>query len=187
MKRYFNQVDDYRTNLYVVDYTQYSKKGEHKRGVEFSVRRPNDIEGLEIINHSRVEFESVNFELNPLLNDNGHLIRQCECMCSAKKSDNAKGWLMLVELKYCKTRNDGTNFRSAFKQIHSVHKYLKDHNILSNHRVYYIISLPISHHRAPFEHFKYNQWQLHQLKRRTGIILRGTNRVEIRDREHLRV
>lgn len=186
MNRYFVNNEQHTGDLFVVDYTEQTKNTSNKRGVEFHLQLPVDIKGLAIINRNCVKFTAVNLEKNSLLDDMNCKISQCECLCAADKTDGEKGWLLLAELKYGLEKNNNSNLKQAYKQIESVHKYLIDKGILSNHRIYYIVSLPNSDN-APFERFKYTPAELTELKRRTGVTFRGVNIVEIRDTKRLKV
>lgn len=187
MNRHFSNVDIFNDELFVVDYTEKTKNTKKKRGVEFQQSRPSDIEGLHIINCNGVEFFAVNFEKNVLTDLLGNNITQCECLCAAKKQDARKGWLLFIELKYCLFNNAVSNFNTAYTQIKSTHQYLLDNKkIPSNYRIYYVISLP-NQNNTPFENFKFNPTELAEIKRNTGVTIRGTNAITIRDSIRLKV
>ena len=187
MNRYFRHITFHSSHLYIVDYTEQTKNTANKKGVELLTVKPTDIKGLELLNNNSIAFEAINFEENTLMDSSGLVIPQCECMCAAHKSDDGKGWLLLTELKYGLSKNDKSNFQKAYHQIESTHQYLIDNSILSNHNVYYIISLPTSTSRSPFEHFMHTPAKLAEIKREKGITVRGTNKIEIRDEKRLKV
>jgi hypothetical protein len=187
MNRYFRHTTSHNSHLYIVDYTEQTKNTPTKKGVEVHTTKPTDIKGLEVLNNNSIVFEAVNLEKNIVKDSAGLVIKQCECMCAAKKRDDEKGWLLLSELKYGLSKNDKSNFQKAYHQIERAHQYLIDKGILSNHNVYYIISLPISINRSPFENFMYTSNELSKLKREKKIIVRGVNKIEVRDKKRLKV
>ncbi len=187
MNKFFSKVNKHSQDLYIADFTQ---KTQSKRRVELLSIKTHDIDVLHISNPKSIPFESVNFEENNLLDYNGQKISQCECMCSAylKTKTKKKKWIALFELKYCTFKNARSNTQTAYNQLKTTFDYLKAQGIitLQFYHPYLIISLP-QQNNTPFENFIFTQTELSNLKREEKIIVRGVNRIEIRDNYSLKV
>ena len=58
-------------------------------------------------NPNKVKFVVVNNEKNPAVftREDGTRVSNCECIVHTNRHDNRKGWMVFLELKYCKPKN----------------------------------------------------------------------------------
>lgn len=191
MNDLFLHISRFSSDLYIADYTEYSKTNEAPSvGVCMSVVKP-PIEAFYLKNKNEITFDTINFEENKSVfrNKSGRTVQQCECMCLSSKAKN-KGWLFLLELKYCREKNVATNAKYALEQLEHTYFFLRDEkNIIdrAKHRVYWIISVPDHSNKAPFDAFILSQEQKLDYKLNLGIIILGENEVEILNEGYIRV
>ena len=94
MNSLFSHINSFSSDLYIVDYTEYSKTHNTPfMGVTISDVKPDLIEAFYLKNKHGVFFDAINFEENKaaLRNKDGKVVKQCECMCVSSKAKN-KGY-----------------------------------------------------------------------------------------------
>lgn len=191
MNSLFSHINSFSSDLYIVDYTEYSKTHNTPfMGVTISDVKPDLIEAFYLKNKHGVFFDAINFEENKaaLRNKDGKVVKQCECMCVSSRAKN-KGWLFLLELKYCLKKNVAINTNNALKQLEDTHLFFKDEMKIidsGRYRIYWIISIPDHSNIAPFDAFVMNQDQKIEYKKKWGVIIIGENEVEILNEGYLR-
>lgn len=94
---------------------------------------------------------------------------------------SSKGWVCLVELKYCLEKNIERNAGDAFKQLYETLNKLVELNIVDykSHRIYLNISIPEHSHRAPFTAFQNTQDDLLECLYTHKVKVLGYNEVLI--------
>lgn len=140
---------------YVMDYTEATQS---KQKVCITEKPPKDIAYFHLMNPRKIAYWAINFEENPAVLKG---FNQCECMFASSQS-TSKGWVCLVELKYCKEKNIERNSESAFKQLCETLNRLVELSILDyqSHRIYLNISIPEHTHKEPFTAFQNTQDEL---------------------------
>lgn len=159
----FTRYNEMTGDAYVMDYTQATAG---KRKVCIKEEDPDDIASFHLINPRKTTYWAVNFEENPAVLKGSD---QCECMFVSSRA-SSKGWVCLVELKYCLEKNIERNAGDAFKQLYETLNKLVELNIVDykSHRIYLNISIPEHSHRAPFTAFQNTQddcWNVYILIR----------------------
>lgn len=181
-----NEARRYNGDTYVADYTeawqQAHKAGlpePENSGVVISEQSFADIKSFHLKNDNRVEYWGVNLEKNKRLFASGE--KDCECVFQSARFKK-KGWLLLLELKYCKDeeRNLTDNLDEAVKQVTHTYKTLVNRKIVDTEqlRVYCNIAAPPSS-REPFTSFLTTQDAEKKLHDESKIHLLGFNEVLI--------
>lgn len=167
---------------YVVDYTEATRSAQK---VHITETPPPDIGYFHLTNPRRVNYWAINLEENPAVLKG---FNQCECMFASSKSTH-KGWVCLVELKYCKERNIEKNSEGAFKQLHETLKRLVELNILDyqSHRIYLNISIPEHSHREPFTAFQNLQDEQLERLQKHKVKLLGYNKALILNESYIKI
>lgn len=175
----FPNMPIHHSDLYVADYTQQTNS---ERGVEISEVAFADIESCHFKNPNKIKFASINNEKhrNVFSSDDGKSVTQCDYMAvslNAKK----KGWICLVEFKYCMEKNVVDNAIGAYSQIRKTFDFLVSKSILNldTHRIYFNVSIPDHSHKEPFSSFVFSQDEIIETKRKDKIHLLGYNELTI--------
>jgi hypothetical protein len=184
MNKIFPHVSEHNSHVYIADYTESTKSA---KGVEISDAKFPDIKCCTFKNDRRVACWGINFEKNKRIFKIGRgKVDQCECMLVSKDAKK-KGWLCLVELKYCKEKNVDTNAYDAYGQLKATFDHLVSKDIISlaNHRVYFNISIPDHSNKEPFLNFIFSQDDILEIKSREKIHVLGYNTIEILNEGYL--
>ena len=189
MNRHFNHISEHSSHIYIADYTQQAKQTKSARGVKIRNVPFTDIKFCTVNNPRNIECWGVNFEKNPNVfksEDTNSSVSQCECMIVSKNAQK-KGWVCLMELKYCLEKNIKRNSGGAFNQLVSCFDYLIGKGIidLKKHRVYFNISIPDHSSKQPFNSFSFSQDKIIDLKRTKSIQFLGFNEIKILDEGYL--
>ena len=150
---------------------------------------PEEEEGLQKMKDSFVKPEDVsvweikNGKFFPYKENPNYVLKgsdQCECMFVSSRA-SSKGWVCLVELKYCLEKNIERNAGDAFKQLYETLNKLVELNIVDykSHRIYLNISIPEHSHRAPFTAFQNTQDDLLECLYTHKVKVLGYNEVLI--------
>lgn len=179
-------------DLLVVDFTEYHQKHPNEtipsEGVMFIEQPDNRLGAFCILNPQHLPFETINIEENPTIvtDDNGKLVKQCECICRAKR-ENGRRWVLLLELKYCSEKNIPANMQNAFDKLDKCFDFLKNtKHYFDNqrYRIYLCASHPEHETVKPFGEFIYNQKRLLELNDKGAKFL-YCNAVKILTPEYL--
>ena len=119
----FTRYNEMTGDAYVMDYTQATAG---KRKVCIKEEDPDDIASFHLINPRKTTYWAVNFEENPAVLKGSD---QCECMFVSSRA-SSKGWVCLVELKYCLEKNIERNAGDAFKQLYETLNIPIGHRLL---------------------------------------------------------
>ena len=187
MNEKFEYARIFTSDCYVADFT---KQTQSQRGVELSESPFEDIHSFHLSNPNQIEYWGVNFEEHQsFFKDPGSVdvVSQCECMFVSKNA-RKKGWVCLVELKYCEEHNIERNSDKAYDQLVVTLDFLLKKNVLSlrDHRFYLNISVPDHSNKEPFSSFQNTQDRLLSLKKR-GVFLLGYNNVLIFNEAFIKV
>lgn len=188
-----NEARLYDGDTYVADYTeawqQAHKAGlpePENSGVVISEQSFADIKSFHLKNDNQVEYWGVNLEKNKSLFASGE--KDCECVFQSAKFKK-KGWLLLLELKYCKDeeRNLTDNLDKAVKQVTQTYQTLVSSKIVDSEqlRVYCNIAAPPSS-REPFTSFLTTQDAAKKLLDGSKIHLLGFNEVLIMNEGYIK-
>lgn len=182
---------NFNADIFVGDYTEYAKLHPEyvNVGVIFNDKPFHNLRALHIINRNKITVGVVNFEKCQSLfkNENGELVKQCEGLCFAV---NAKkhGWVLLIEMKYCKGKNIGKNVDAAISQLEKSLEYLRNTKkiIESKDRVYWVVAIPEHDELEPFSSFVFSQNDLLDLQERLNVVMFfRQNKLEVRTNSHL--
>lgn len=180
-------------DIYVGDYTEYSKNNPEYAGVGvvYAGEPLQDLNALHIINAREIPVATVNFEdcANLLKDEDGKQVKQCEGMCFAVRA-RRHGWVLLIELKYCLEKNVGSNVDDAVFQLEQSLNYLRNTKavIEKKDRVYWVVSVPDHSEIEPFNSFMYSQDDLLELQERSGVVaFFRQNTLEIHTDAHIMV
>ena len=192
MRDVFPHIENHNSDIYIADYTEYSKTHDTSvSGVKILANKPGELEVFHLKNKKGISIDAVNFEENQsvLKDEQGKVVKQCECMCASSGAKN-KGWLFLLELKYCLDKNIASNAGNALRQLEKTFLFLRDEKKIINrqcHRVYWIISIPDHSSKAPFDAFVLDQDKKLKYKQDLDVIIFGENAVEVLNEGYLRV
>lgn len=182
MNSFFHSIKEYSADAFVADYTNQTNS---KQGVCILETAPDDIYYFHLQNPRHIVYWGVNFEENPSLFKG---INQCECMFVSKQAKK-KGWICLVELKYCKEKNIEINSESAFFQLKETLKYLIEKEVIDpkRHRIYLNVSIPEFSAREPFLSFMQTQDEIIEQLQENKIQILGYNRVLIMNEAFIKI
>lgn len=122
----------------------------------------------------------VNNEHNPALftRDDGTKVSQCECIVFSERNDNRKGWLLFLELKYCKPENVYSNMLDGINQLKDTCNYIFDERSefdRGRFKRYLVISTPGVEPIDPFDASYFDQDYMLSVKEETGAVLKACN------------
>jgi hypothetical protein len=187
----FNHTQRFESEIYIGDYTEYAKT--HPSSLEKGVKMANmpldDIEMLSVHNPIHIPVMGVNFELNNNVFKQDGFCSNCECMLVSDKA-NKKGWLALVELKYCGGSANAVsrNMGKALSQLESTFLHLRDVKKIfkqDDFRFVWVISLPEHDDLIPFSSFYYYPEQLLEYKEKYGVGIFTDNHLTILSHEYI--
>ena len=195
----FTVRQQFTSDMYITDYTQYRneciKAGTTNeelnnraipQGVDITNSPSSILDSFHVVNKHHVSIAAINFERNKQFfrDANGHDLSQCECLSYADGA-TSKGWLMLHELKYCKSDNIQTNFDAAIGQIERTYLHLRDDFQDSpfltddQYRYYWVISIPEHSEESPFDGFDYDSNRVLEMNQQYNCTIFGVNKVEV--------
>ncbi len=178
----FANYQELNGDAYLMDYTQATKSLQK---VCITQTVPKDITFFHLSNPRKISYWAVNFEENEAVLKGSD---QCECMFAASKA-SSKGWVCLVELKYCLEKNIESNSEHAFQQLHKTLEKLVEKEILDyhSHRIYLNISIPEHSHRTPFTAFQNSQDELLNMLKEHKVKVLGYNEALILNEGFIKV
>lgn len=182
--------ETFQDDVYIADFTDYENTPGTEpvdfKGVTASTTENGIIPSFVLKNPNKVSFEFVNNEKNTSIfkRESGEKVRNCECIIHANRNDNRKGWMIFLELKYCKQKNVYNNMLEGIGQLKATCNYIfKEKNLFdaSRFKTYLVISMPRVEPIAPFADFYLDQDFYFTVKEETGALLKAKNRGEIRN------
>ena len=175
----------YSETVYVADFTDFvSKNGRDAApcpGVFVGKQENGIIPSFVLTDDNLHPFIVVNNEKNSSLytRDDGTKVPQCECIIYADRHDNRKGWMIFLELKYCKEKNLYDNMLDGIGQLRNTCKYIMEEKEVFDTKMfkkYLVISTPGSKPLDPFDAFYFDQDTMLSVKQESGGgILKASN------------
>ena len=177
-------------DVYIADFTDYNNTpnlepveykgvtvGEEDNGIlpSFVLRNPNCVEVVVVNN----ENNSAVFT-----REDGTKVSNCECILHTNRKDNRKGWIVFLELKYCKGKNKNVYDRmlEGIHQLKATCKYVLREKKLydyTRYKIYLVISTPGVEPLDPFDASYFVQEDMLAIKEETGALLKAVNEAEI--------
>lgn len=179
--------ETYNQDVFIADFTDFAGKPETKpenKGVVIETTDNGIIPSFVLHDEHKYKFIVVNNEHNPAAfkRPDGSMAPQCECIIYADRNDNRKGWMVFLELKYCKAKNLYPNMLDGIGQLKATCNYIikeKHEYDGSLFKKYLVISTPGVEPLDPFDASYFNQDDILNIKEETGALLRATNEVFI--------
>ncbi|MCR4920287.1 MAG: hypothetical protein K5945_01070 [Bacteroidaceae bacterium] len=175
-------------DVYIMDFTEYNNtlgvEPAPFNGVMVSTAESGIVASFVMKNPNRVQFMVVNNEKNPAVftREDGTMVSNCECIVHADRHDNRKGWMLFLELKYCKARNLYQNMLVGIRQLKDTCNYiLKEKKVFdeSHYKKYLVISTPGVEPLDPFDASYFVQEDILSIKEETGALLRAVNKAQV--------
>ncbi len=178
----FAKHQEVSTDSFVVDYTQQTSS---KRKVEIIHEVPMDIAYFHLQNPRNIYYWAINLEENPSVLKGSD---QCECIFASSRA-TSKGWVCLVELKYCLEKNIEGNSEHALEQLCETMNKLIELDIIAHnrHRIFLNISVPEHSNREPFTSFQGLQEDRLKLLETHRVKLLGYNQVLVLNEGFIKV
>ena len=181
-------INDFSSDIYIVDYTEQTKNEIIKKGVEIRTEKPKDIRSFFIKNGKSILFSSIIFDNKSFIDETtGNTLTQCECVCFSSAEYSKGPWVLFLELKYCNqySKYQKENLEEAKNQLIDTYKYYKQKGIINNkQQCYLVVSFPFF--QIPFPNFVDTQDVVKKM-RLNKVIFRGLNELIIRNEYKLEV
>ena len=180
--------EEYHETVFIADFSDYANRPDTEvvehRGVVVGMKENGIIPSFIVRNENGFPFRVVNNEHNPavFMRTDGTKVSQCECEVYSERNDNRRGWLLFLELKYCKAKNLYHNMLDGIVQLKASYKYLigeKQEFDANRFKKYLVISTPGVTPLDPFDAFYFNQDEILSIKEETGCLLKASNEVRI--------
>ena len=180
--------ESYSESVFIADFTNYANRPVSvpalSHGVVVDVEENGIIPSFIIHDEHGYPFSVVNNEHNPALftRDDGTMVSQCECIVFSERNDNRKGWLLFLELKYCKPENVYSNMLGGISQLKDTCNYVFDEIsefARGRFKIYLVISTPGVEPIDPFDASYFDQDFMLSVKEEKGAILKACNEVFI--------
>lgn len=193
MNRIFDTIQEFDTDVYFCDFTEYQQthhSSDLPAGVLISENACAIISSFHILNPNKIKILAINFEqhLGVFKDEHHNLIAQCECMAFSERNDHGKGWLMLLELKYCLEKNIQVNVEQALSQLVTFFLYLRDEKQMFQEKEFHnflIFSIPEYSKRVPFTAFITDPDILLQYQEKFHVTIWGETEVKALTTRHL--
>lgn len=178
-----HQITDYEKDIFVIDYTEQTKKAIVKRGVEIHTISPIDIEMFSLYNPNYLQLGTVIYNNQSFIDIFGHTQSQCECVIFPYDA-NEYSWILFIELKYCNDKKKRKRLNEAKNQLFATYEHFKSNNITTEKQwKYLVVSLP-KLNCVPFESFISSPGEK-LAWRKDKIIFKGINEVYVNNSEKL--
>lgn len=191
MDKLFKQILQFKSDIYIADYTEYSKAHNVSplpNGVYITDTLPPHISSLHIENPNLFQVKAANFEENMdvFTLPDGSKVQQCECALWPEVRKSSK-WIMLIEMKYPLEKNVKSNIAQCYSKLNTTYHYLHDVKgvLLDEDQHYFVISLPEFPSKVPFESFILSPPKLTELRRK-HIHIVGDTDFSIIDDTHIK-
>lgn len=179
----------YREDVFIADFTNYvngeNSESAPSKGVVVATHENGIIPSFVLHDENNYPFFVVNNERNPSFfkKADGTLTSQCECIIYADRNDNRKGWLIFLELKYCKPKNRYENMLDGISQLIATCNYIikeKKEFDGSMFKKYLVISTPGTEPLDPFDASYFDQDFMLTIKEETGATLKAVNEAYVK-------
>ena len=183
----------YNTDVYIADFTEYNKL-EHTiqapvAGVYVNTDDNGIIPSFLLTDKNRHPFNVINLEENKSLlkREDGSLVSQCECILYAIREEGP-GWMIFLELKYCKPKNRYSEILEGLGQIKRTCNYMIEKSLfeMARYKRYFVVSTPKVEPLDPFDATYFDQDDMLTLKEEYDAQIFLTNQVDILTPVHLR-
>ena len=181
--------ETYSEDVFIADFTNFVGKPGYDnipcQGVMVGIQENGIIPSFVIRDEHEFPFRVINNERNLAVfrGDDGNLVTQCECIVYADRSDNRKGWLFFLELKYCEAKNRYDRMLEGIGQLKTTCNYIlkekQELDVSHFNKKYLVVSTPGVEPLDPFDASYFNQDDMLTLKEDTGAVLKATNEVFI--------
>ena len=173
---------------FVADYSNDQNPAVAKNGVVISLIPIPEIESFQIKklrDDDNVPVFAINFEKHPAFS---HSIQCCEC-CFSPLIDKDNGWVMFLEMKYCKPENAEIYAAEAYHQMRGALDKMLDLDLVDKKRqqIYFVFSVPKSTASIPFSSFLTTPGSTITIEKTEGIHLLGANSVIIATPQFLKI
>ena len=182
----------FESEIYIGDYSEYHKDNPTSsyKGLVLANMALPYIASLHIHNPIHIPVVGINFEYNlGIFKEQDKILRNCECMFISDKSAQ-KGWMLLVELKYCSGSERAVlrNLEKGIEQLEQSYLHLRDNKKLfgqNEFRCAWVISLPEHDELIPFSSFFEQPEILLDYKDKYGVDIFTDNQLTILSHEYL--
>lgn len=180
-------IADHNSSVYIADYTEQTKNGPERRGVEITSAKPAGINSFSVKNDNAIRFSSITFDNKSFVDDDGSPLSQCECVGFSSAEHSEGPWVLFLELKYCNpcSRHKDRNLHKAKEQLTKTYRHYRTRGIITNkQRCYLVVSFPLL--RSPFSSFEITPPEVARMGAEK-VIFRGTNELKIKNEFKLEV
>lgn len=169
--------------IYIAD---FSERTQSVRGIEVHSNQPtfpvdtyNGMDCFIIQNPGRIEVDINVFNDNQFKDERGNDLRHCEC-CIFPSENHDESWVVMLEIKDCKPKNITEYKDDVIEQIISVTNIFRQKHIITDHKVYGVISMPRK--KVSFNNTIFGMPpEYTRLKRQHKILFAAANYIEIKD------
>ena len=183
----------YNADVYIADFTEYNKSAHAilapASGVYLDVQDNGIIPSFLLTDKNHYPFVAINLEENKTLlkREDGTLVSQCECILFAEREETP-AWMILLELKYCASKNRFSETLEAISQLKKTCKYVTEKSFfdMAHFKRYFVVSTPGVEPLDPFDATYFNQDDMLTLKEEYNAQIFLTNQVDILTPVHLR-
>jgi len=180
--------ESFQEDVFIADFTEYNNtpglQSDEFFGVTVGTKDYGVVPSFVVTDKNRVTFVVINNEKNLgfyTLPDNNK-VPQCECIIHTDRHDNRKGWMLFLELKYCKPRNLYSSMLDGINQLRATCNYVlktKQEFDASQYKKYLVISTPGVEPLDPFDASYFDQDYMLTVKEDTGAVLKAANSAHI--------
>ena len=180
--------EKFNEDVYIADFTEYNgtpgKNPVDYTGVTVETKKNEILPSFVLWNPNKVQFILVNNEKNQIefSRKDGTKVSNCECIIHTDRHDNRRGWMMFLELKYCKPKNVYYRMLEGIRQLRLTCNYiLKEKQLFDElrYKKYLVISTPGVEPLDPFDASYFVQEDILAIKEETGALLKAGNEAQI--------
>jgi hypothetical protein len=166
--------------FYVVDYTE---KTDSIRSVEVLETYPTDIDPLVVHNPIPLDITTTIFKPQCFM-DGKKELKQCEGVMFLTENTPAS-LVVFIEIKDCKPRN-ASDFHKEIKEKFTVNIGLfREKGIISQEKIVYAIASFPRKEKTNFHNQFIKAPEMKQFREKHKIMIRGTNKITIKDNERI--
>lgn len=135
-------------NVPIIYIADFSERTQSVRGIEVHNTQPISPENPCCVmdcallqNPSQIDIDVNIFDNNQFKDKQGNDLRHCEC-CIFPSENHDNSWVIMLEIKDCKPKNISSYKDDVIEQIISATNIYRQKNIITNHKVYGVVSIP---------------------------------------------
>lgn len=168
-----------KTEFFVVDYTEKTKKTESARFVEVLETFPTDIDPLIVHNPIPLDITTTIFKPQCFM-DGEKELKQCEGVMYLTKNTPVS-WVVFIEIKDCKPKN-ASDFHKEIKEKFTVNiELFREKGIIPQDKVVYAIASFPRKGKTNFHNQFIKASEMKQFRDKYKIMIRGTNEITVKD------